>query len=161
MGKNENNAKEAVRDYSFKRLFKKLLIDLVTRTGLINGKTRAILLGKIGLNIDNPNSCYIGRDVLIDDLYPQNITIGEKTYITSGTKILAHYLDPNRAELFIIQGKSIIGKNVFIGMNSLLVKPVSIGDNAVIGAGSVVTRDVPSNAIVAGNPAKIIKYRGL
>lgn len=50
-----------------------------------------------------------------------------------------------------------IGKNVFIGARSIVMKGVTIGDGAVVGAGSVVTKDVPANAIVAGNPAKIVK----
>jgi acetyltransferase-like isoleucine patch superfamily enzyme len=50
-----------------------------------------------------------------------------------------------------------IGNNVFIGMNSLIMKGVIVGDNSVIGAGSVVTTNVPSNQIWAGNPAKFIK----
>lgn len=51
----------------------------------------------------------------------------------------------------------IIGDNVNVGANSVIIGGISIGDNSVIGAGSVVTKDVPSNTIVAGNPAKIIK----
>lgn len=53
----------------------------------------------------------------------------------------------------------IIGDNVFIGMNAILLKGVHIGDGAVIGAGSVVTKDIPSNEVWAGNPAKFLKYR--
>lgn len=50
-----------------------------------------------------------------------------------------------------------IGKNVWIGSNSIILAGVTIGDAAVIGAGSVVTKDVPENTIVAGNPARVIK----
>ena len=50
-----------------------------------------------------------------------------------------------------------IGKNVFIGARSIVLKGVAIGDGAVVGAGSVVTKDVPANTIVAGNPARVIK----
>lgn len=59
-----------------------------------------------------------------------------------------------------IDKKIIIGNNVWIGMKSIIIKGVKVGDGAIIAAGSVVTKDVPSNAIVGGNPAKIIKYRG-
>lgn len=54
-----------------------------------------------------------------------------------------------------------IGCNVDFGVNVSVIGDVHIGDNAVIAAGSVVVKDVPENAIVAGNPAKIIKYRTL
>lgn len=51
----------------------------------------------------------------------------------------------------------VIGKNVWIGANAMVVPGVSIGDNAVIAAGAVVTKDVPENSVVAGVPAKVIK----
>lgn len=53
----------------------------------------------------------------------------------------------------------IIGDDVWIGANSIILPGISVGNGAVIGAGSVVTKDVPEDAIVVGNPAKIIKYR--
>ena len=52
-----------------------------------------------------------------------------------------------------------IGNDVWIGMNSCILQGITIGDGVVIGAGSVVTKDVPPYAIVAGNPARILKYR--
>lgn len=52
-----------------------------------------------------------------------------------------------------------IGNNVWIGGRVTILKGVNIGDNAVIGAGSVVTKDVPENAIVGGNPARVIRLR--
>lgn len=63
----------------------------------------------------------------------------------------------NKSDLEI--KKISIGNDVWIGMNSCVLQGLSIGDGAVIGAGSVVTKNVPPYAIVAGNPAKIIKYR--
>lgn len=52
-----------------------------------------------------------------------------------------------------------IGNDVWIGSNVLIKGGVTIGDGAVVGMGSIVTKDVPPYAVVAGNPAKIIKYR--
>ena len=57
------------------------------------------------------------------------------------------------------KGYTVIGNDVLIGANAIILAGVKVGDGAVIGAGSVVTKDVPPYAIVAGNPAKIIKYR--
>jgi len=55
--------------------------------------------------------------------------------------------------------KPTIGKNVDFGVGVICIGDIHIGDNAIIAAGSVVVKDVPANSIVAGNPAKVIKYR--
>lgn len=57
------------------------------------------------------------------------------------------------------KGPTKIGNDVWIGMGALILAGITIGDGAVIGAGSVVTRDVPPYAIVGGNPARLIRYR--
>lgn len=62
-----------------------------------------------------------------------------------------------RSWIYSESRKIIIGKNVWIGENSRICKGVTIGDGAIIAACSVVTKDVPSNSIAAGNPAKIVK----
>lgn len=93
------------------------------------------------------------------------ITIGDNTIIGSGCLITdtdSHPIqmaDRNRKDWpKYTKSKPIsIGKNVFIGARCIVLKGVNIGDGAVIGAGSVVSKDVPANAIVAGNPAKIVK----
>ena len=51
-----------------------------------------------------------------------------------------------------------IGDNVWIGMRAIILKGVTIGNNSIVGAGAVVTKDVPANAVVAGNPAKLVKH---
>ena len=58
------------------------------------------------------------------------------------------------------KGSPVIGDNVFIGANALVIGKVVVGNNVCIGAGSVVVKDVPDNAVVVGNPAKIISYDG-
>jgi len=59
------------------------------------------------------------------------------------------------------QGPSpVVGDNVEFGANSVIIGGIKIGDNAKIGAGSVVVKDVPPNAVVVGNPARVIKYLG-
>ena len=58
-------------------------------------------------------------------------------------------------------GRIKIGNNCFIGCRSILLPGVTIGDNSIIGAGSVVTKDVPSGEVWAGNPARFIKTTGL
>jgi acetyltransferase-like isoleucine patch superfamily enzyme len=54
----------------------------------------------------------------------------------------------------------VIGKNVWVGCRAIILKGVTIGDGAVVGAGSVVTRDVPPCTLVAGNPARVVRQLG-
>lgn len=90
------------------------------------------------------------------------VSIGEYCKITNGVIILQH--DYSRSVLRRVYGdvvgeskKTIIGNNVFIGMNSIILMGANVGDNVIIGAGSVVSGTIPSNVVIAGNPAKIIR----
>lgn len=56
------------------------------------------------------------------------------------------------------KGRPVIGDNVKLGATVTIIGPVHVGSNVIVGAGSVVVKDVPDNCIVAGNPAKVIKY---
>lgn len=89
------------------------------------------------------------------------IEIGDNCRITRGVIILAHdysyaVLRPVFHEMLLKVGVTRIGNNVFIGMNSIILMNSDIGDNVVIGAGSVVNGKIPSNCVVAGNPARVI-----
>lgn len=96
------------------------------------------------------------RHLHLDRLYPQGIHIDANCLIASGATILSHdhcKRVNNQPLLF----DTYIGKNCFIAVNSTILPGITIGDEVIVGAGSVVTKDVPSNVIVAGNPAKIIR----
>lgn len=87
------------------------------------------------------NNCLIGANAMISDtdyhpINPDNRRFSKEKI---GTKPI------------------IIGNNVFIGRNAMILKGVTIGDNSIIGAGSVVSKSIPPNEIWAGNPAKFIK----
>ena len=117
----------------------------------------------------NGGSVEIGDDVSMSGvtIYAfRHIEIGDHTIIGANTKIFDSDFHPIDPQIRLVNEddkqhtamkETIIGKNVFIGCNALILKGVRIGDNAVIGAGSVVTRDVPENCIAAGNPAVVIK----
>ena len=82
-----------------------------------------------------------------------NVLIGHKVVIAT----LNHDIDPeNRAAM--VPGRVVIGNNVWIGSSVTILSGVTIGDGAIVGAGSVVTKSIPDNCIVAGNPAKIIRH---
>ena len=88
------------------------------------------------------------------------IEIGDNTLIGPNTGIYTacHPIDYNQRLEGKEYGKPInIGKNVWIGGSCIILPGVHIGDNSVIGAGSVVTKDIPSNVVAVGNPCKIIK----
>jgi acetyltransferase-like isoleucine patch superfamily enzyme len=94
-----------------------------------------------------------------DTWFPQGIHIDSGCTITNGCVLLSHFYDIEKEAHSYYRGEITIGKNVYIGTNVLVVKPVSIGDGAVIGAGSVVTKNIPANEVWAGVPAKFIKQR--
>ncbi|MGZ9898564.1 acyltransferase [Shewanella gaetbuli] len=87
----------------------------------------------------------------LDKTNPKGVYIGKDSYVAFGATILTH--DFVRG----LHAHTTIGKECFVGANSIVLPGVVVGDNVIIAAGSVVTKDVPSNSIVAGNPAKIIK----
>lgn len=96
----------------------------------------------------------------------KRVTIGNNVLIGSGCLITdsdAHPLDwRDRRDVYdekTLSAPVAIGNDVFVGARSLILKGVKIGDRAVIGAGSVVTKDVPADALVAGNPAKVIRIQ--
>jgi len=88
----------------------------------------------------------------IDKTNPKGLTIGSKTMIAFDAIILAHDYASRRHS-----AKTVIGEKCFIGCGSIIMPNITIGDHSVVAAGSVVTKDVPPNCIVAGNPAKVIK----
>ncbi|WP_290794822.1 acyltransferase [Flavihumibacter sp. UBA7668] len=90
---------------------------------------------------------------------PYLVTIGNNVQITNEVKFFTHgggWVFRKKHPSFDSFGKIVIGNNVYIGNNTLLLPGVSVGDNVVIGAGSVITKSIPSNSVVAGNPARII-----
>lgn len=156
------NKNVAEKTYGIKRVFSKLILFLGSKTPFLTMKIRARFAKWGGVVVMNPNNTLIGYEVAFDDLYPQDIMIGENTIITSGVKILTHFVSGEyRDFIFMEHGKVNIGSKVFIGMNTVIVKSVTIGDGAIIGANSVVTCDIPPYTIWGGNPAKYIKDRGV
>lgn len=123
-----------------------------------------------GLHIEPPFFCDYGCHIFFENrvfinfncviLDCARVDIGEGTQIGPSVQIYTatHPTEPkSRAEGKEFAAPIKIGKNVWIGGGSIILPGVTIGDHAVIGAGSVVNKDVPALAVVAGNPAKSIR----
>ncbi len=96
------------------------------------------------------------------------IEMGDHVTVTEGVQFITHdggvwvfREEDSEADVF---GKIIIGNNVFIGINTIILPGVTLGDNTVVGAGSVVTKSFKGNCVIAGNPAREIcsldEYKG-
>jgi len=82
---------------------------------------------------------------------PRGIHIGDRSWVLNGAFIMAH--DHCRA----LRTDTYIGSDCVIGVNAIIMPGVHIGNEVVIGSGAIVTKDIPSNCIAAGNPAKVLK----
>jgi maltose O-acetyltransferase len=114
---------------------------------------------EINASIKIGNNTVFSNDITI--IAVREITIGDRCLI--GDRLIVydndgHEIDPStRTRSYGKAAPVNIGNNVWIGSSVTILKGVNVGDNSIIAASSVVTKDVPANAMVAGNPAKIIK----
>lgn len=111
-----------------------------------------------GYNIKFGENVFINYNCVILDTC--EVSIGDNTMLAPNIGIYAatHPLDSKTRISYLEYGKPIkIGKNCWIGGSSVICPGVNIGDNSVVAAGAVVTKDVPPNSLVAGVPAKVIK----
>lgn len=109
-----------------------------------------------GFNISLGTGVFLNFNCVVLDVV--EVTIGDKTQIGPGVQILAadHPRDAATRASGLEFGRPVrIGRNVWIGGGAIILPGVSVGDDAVIGAGSVVTRDVPAGATAFGNPARV------
>ena len=141
--------------------------EIVNRNGLIKR-----LLDKIGNSfiIEPPFRCDYGYNIEIGENFYSNynliildcakVLIGDNVMIGPNVSIYTaghpvHYEIRNQGYEYTVPVS--IGNNVWIGGNAIINPGVSIGDNSVIGSGSVITKDIPGNVIAAGNPCKVLR----
>ena len=116
-----------------------------------------------GKNLVIGDDVDLALNVLIDT--SGGVTIGDRALIGCGVKIFSgnHGIPPNHGKIFSAgyskKAAVLIGKDVWLGANVIVLPGRTIGEGAVVGAGSVVTKDVPAFTIVAGNPAKFVRVR--
>lgn len=125
-------------------------------------KLRPWLLRRIGCHVGK--NAFIGDYVHVDLQHANMIYIGEYAHITSGCRLLCHQRDlkkyrvgDNAALCGYRKGEIHIGRGVMIGMESTIMPGVTIGDGAIVGAGSLVVKDIPAWTVAMGVPAKVIK----
>lgn len=114
-----------------------------------------------GMVIGNNTVIYSPNNCVIDQTRPWMIEIGDNVSITTGVTILTHGYDWSvfkgmYGDVLGSAGRVKIGNNVFIGMNSTILKGVTIGNNVVIGANSLINKNVPDNSVVVGNPQRTV-----
>ena len=114
-----------------------------------------------GMVIGNNTVIYSPNNCVIDQTRPWMIEIGDNVSITTGVTILTHGYDWSvfkgmYGDVLGSAGRVKIGNNVFIGMNSTILKGVTIGNNVVIGANSLINKNVPDNSVVVGNPQRVV-----
>ena len=112
------------------------------------------LLKKRGMRVGDNLRCH--SPYAFDGLLPWLITVGNNVCISANVRILAHDTSTEYANGHTKIGIVDIGDNVYIGYGATVLCNVRIGRNAIIGAGSVVTKDIPANTVCAGNPAKFV-----
>jgi len=115
------------------------------------------LLGRILYSMDIHPSAEIEPGVVID--HGIGVVIGETAKVGKSTLI---YHGVTLGSKSVMKGKRHpdIGRNVLLGAGAKILGPIKVGDNAIVGANAVVLEDVPSNVVVVGIPAKIVKVRG-
>ncbi|MBE6248884.1 MAG: sugar O-acetyltransferase [Prevotella sp.] len=127
-------------------------------------RRKEILKGLLGYTgddnflINQPFRCDYGKNFTVLNEAP--VSIGDDCFIGPNVSIYTacHSTDPIERNTRQEWAKPVtIGNNVWIGGSVTILLDVSIGDNVTIGAGSVVTRDIPSNTIAVGNPCKVVK----
>ena len=123
---------------------------------------RCILVARYGVKIEIGENCGISGSTI----YAWNcIKIGDFTRVGVNCKIIDNDFHPIEYKYrhqalnkeYTRRAPIIIGKDCFIGMNSIILKGTTLGNNVIVGAGSVVHGSFPDNVIIAGNPAKIVK----
>lgn len=125
-------------------------------------KLRPWILKRLGCHLGK--DVFIGDHVRVDAGHAELIYIDDHAHITGGCRLLCHQRDlrhyrkgDDAAKLPYRLGEIHVGKGVMIGMESMIMPGVTIGDGAIVGAGSLVSKDIPAWTIATGCPARVVK----
>jgi acetyltransferase-like isoleucine patch superfamily enzyme len=145
-----NSLWHVYRTVSFWKVIKNFIVIQIARytpfLSMKNWLYRTFLRMKVG------EQTSFGLMVMLDTMFPEKISVGRNTVIGYNTTILAHEYLIKEYRL----GEVKIGSEVMIGANSTILPGVTIGDGAIVSAGTLVHKDVPAGAFVGGNPMQVI-----
>lgn len=168
-----NYSEEEYGDVSLWRVIKQFLVNIRGKflTNMMDWwilepiaprKFRPWILRRLGCHIGK--GVFIGDHVRVDYGHADLIFIDDHAHVTGGCRLLCHqrdlsqyYMGDDAAKLPYRLGAIHIGKSVMIGMESLIMPGVTIGDGAIVGAGSLVSKSIPAWTIAVGSPAKVVK----
>lgn len=125
-------------------------------------KLRPFILRRMGCKVGK--GCFIGDYVRVDTSHTDMITVEDNVSIASGSRLLCHQRDfsdfcvgDDYMKLGYVVKPIVLKKGCLVGMESFVMPGVTIGEGAIVGAGSLVTKDIPAWTIAAGRPAKVLK----
>lgn len=149
----------------FRNIWRKLLsnmMDWAILEPLNPRKLRPMFMRKMGCHVGK--GCFVGDHVRIDQGHADLITIDDHAHIASGCRLLCHQRDlsdykvgDDYAKLGYKLRPIHLCKGCLIGMETFVMPGVTIGEGAIVGAGSLVTKDIPAWTIATGRPAKVVK----
>lgn len=126
-------------------------------------KLRPRLMRKMGCHVGK--GCFIGDNVRIDTSHADMITLEDGVSLAGGSRLLCHqrdFTDYHIGSDYNALGYSIkpivLKKGCLIGMESFVLPGVTVGEGAIVGAGSLVAKDIPAWTVATGRPAKVIKH---
>ena len=145
-----NSLWQIYKTVSFWKVVKNFIVIQLCRyipfLSMKNGLYRMFLRMKVG------KQTAFALMVMPDIMFPEKITIGNNSIIGYNTTILAHEYLIKEYRI----GEVVIGDDVMIGANTTILPGISIGDHAIVSAGTLVHKDVPAGAFVGGNPMQLI-----
>jgi acetyltransferase-like isoleucine patch superfamily enzyme len=139
-------------------------LNVVARYVPLPPAARAALHRRRGVNVGR--RVFIGSEVYIDDAVPSSVTLEDDVTVIAQTTILGHTYYPRHFHRLLGDEATRSGletricRGAYLGLRSTILAGVTVGEYAIVGAGSVVTKDVPPYTMVVGVPAKVVREYG-
>ena len=139
-------------------------LHVIARYAPLPPATRAALHRRRGVSIGS--RVFIGTEVFIDDAVPASVTLEDDVTVIAQTTILGHTYYPRHFHRLLGDEatredlRTTIRRGAYLGLRSTILAGVTVGEFAIVGAGSVVTSDVPPYTMVAGVPARVVREFG-